>query len=82
MILCNPYKFYDVAIYVKCDACSYTAFVDGTEGQTDRCLAHDWLHEHDWKTMKHNEKWIQLCPECKTMFYQRKREKWFGEVKA
>ena len=75
MILCKPYKQHDTAIYVKCDICSITEFVNGTEGQTDRCLAHDWIHKNNWKTVKDKNRWMQLCPICKEQFYQNRRSR-------
>lgn len=77
MIKCNTYKWHSTAIFVKCDICTTTELVSGTEGETDRCLAHDWIHANGWKTLKYKGKWIQLCPECKTQFYQHKRNLFF-----
>lgn len=48
---------------LKCDSCHKT--VDLFRGQTDRLLAHDWIHEHGWKTMNTNKGWANVCPICR-----------------
>lgn len=59
-------------LILKCDSCGKT--VDLYKGQTDRLLKHDYMRGNGWKTYKHNKRWIDLCPECKTALEQKKRE--------
>lgn len=65
-------------LVLRCDGCGIS--VDLFRGQTDRCLAHDYIHEHGWKTMKLNKKWVNICPECKKAFYEQKRQNWIERV--
>jgi hypothetical protein len=53
----------DYDVIIKCDGCGRTEIA--AEGQTDRLLVNGYVHENDWKTTKRNDKWINLCPDCK-----------------
>lgn len=60
-------------LVLKCDGCGKT--VDLYEGETDRCLCHDYIHKHGWKTQKKNGRWINICDECVVAVQSAKRER-------
>lgn len=66
-------------LYLKCDGCTLTVLTD--KGQTDRLLVNDYIRENGWKTMKKKNKWINLCPDCKKAFYEKRREEWLNQEK-
>lgn len=61
-------------LVILCDGCGLKH--DLYKGQTDRCLAHDWIKENGWKTMKHHGQWINICPNCKKAYEDAKRALW------
>lgn len=66
-------------LMLKCDGCG--VIEDLYKGQTDRLLKHDWIHQHGWKTMKYHNRWVDICPDCKSALYAKKREAWLQEHK-
>ena len=75
------YSSYRNMLVLKCDGCG--ASVDLFKGETDRCLKHDYIREHGWKTYKDkNGKWKDICPKCKTAMEDAKREKWLAGVRT
>ena len=65
-------------LVLKCNGCGRTE--DLYKGETDRLLANDWIHEHNWKTVKTNSGWHNLCPDCKEAFYAKRREKYLERM--
>ena len=64
-------------LVLKCDSCKKT--VDLFKGQTDKLLKHDWIRENGWKTMKKNDKWLDICEECKKALEEKKRQEWIAK---
>lgn len=64
-------------LMIMCDACKKTE--DLYKHETDRLIAHSWIREHGWKTMKKNDKWINICKECKEALENSRRQKWLAE---
>jgi len=70
-------SFYDHRqdmLKLKCDGCGI--IVDLYEGVTDRLWANDWIHEHNWKTMKKDGKWMNICPDCLEAIRNERRTRW------
>jgi hypothetical protein len=61
-------------IYAKCDGCGKRELV--AENQTDRLLANDYFREHGWKTRKTENGWVNICPDCVSAVYAKRRERW------
>lgn len=62
-------------LFVRCDACGETMLC--YKDQTDRVLAHYWIEENGWKTIRIDGQFKQLCKTCKEQYLQRKREVFF-----
>ena len=65
-------------LVLKCDACGKQ--VDIAQYRTDRTLKNNYIRENGWRTMKHHEKWMDICPDCKKAFEEAKRELWIATI--
>ena len=67
-------------LQLKCNGCDLTENL--YKGQTDRTVAHDWIHTHGWRTMKINGEWQNLCPDCYNALRTKTRERWLGRINS
>lgn len=58
-------------LWIKCDGCGKTAEVYAHT--TDRVLVHDFIKQYGWRTLKAENKWLNICPECKKALEERKK---------
>ena len=63
---------------LKCDCCRKV--VDLYKNETDRLLAHDWIHEHGWKTIKIKKIWINVCTVCREAIEDEYRKSFIEEM--
>lgn len=63
---------------LKCDCCRKVENL--YKGETDRLLAHDWIHEHKWKTIKIKDIWINVCPICREAIEAKHRERFIESM--
>lgn len=68
------YSTHRKMLVLKCDGCG--RLVDLYNGETDRTLANDYIHENGWKTMKDGGKWINICHDCVAAMQEQKRRAW------
>lgn len=74
------YNGRDDMLKLKCDSCR--KIVDLYKGETDRLLAHDWIHEHGRKTIKIKDIWINVCPACKEAIEAKHRERFIESIEG
>lgn len=67
----------DWDVCIKCDGCGRVELVE--EGQTDRLLINNYVHEHNWKTKKEHGRWVNYCPDCISALREKKRAEWLGK---
>ena len=65
------YNEYRDMLVLKCDSCGEK--VDLYKGETDRLLKHDYIKEHGWLSTKMFNKWLDLCPDCRSALRDRNR---------
>ena len=63
---------------LKCECCRKVENL--YKGETDRLLAHDWIHEHKWKTIKIKDIWINVCPICREAIEAKHRERFIESM--
>lgn len=59
---------------VKCDACGFKLYTDTTGyffGEHMRTAK-----QKGWLITKSNNKWLNLCPECKQALEEKRRKEW------
>lgn len=79
MIFCRENNLGYSQVFVKCNCClQVEAVTSEYEDQTDLCLAHNWIHEHNWKTQNEEGKWKQYCFECWQHILEVRRNKYCG----
>lgn len=66
-------------LVLLCDGCGEKVLL--YHNQTDKLLKHSYIKENGWKTVKLFEKWVDLCPKCKTAMQDAKREAFVSKVK-
>ena len=74
-------SFYDHRedmLKLKCDGCGVV--VSLYKNVTDRLWCNVWIHEHGWRTIKKDNKWLNICPECLQALIEERRTKWLQSV--
>lgn len=71
-------KFGEPLNGVKCDICGFKLYTD-TEGQ---CFGEHMqtAKRAGWLITKENDKWLNLCPECKKAREEKRRTKWLETI--
>lgn len=63
-------------LYLRCDCCKKTVLV--FEDCSDHTCIHLYIHDHKWKTIKIEDRFHNLCPECFDFIVNKKREHYFN----